>query len=348
MASLGSKGKAPLNVSSLRPVLKWAGGKRSLLSEIIPLVPTDFSRYIEPFAGGAAVLWQLQPQNALVADANAELISLYECIKQDPESLVKELKKFRKQMIATAKEYEKLPMHEVDARLEGFIESRPRQQVRLVRLRDLEPEVRRRKIRLEAWALLYEEIRAWDRNKLTVKKKTQAELAARMIYLNHLGFNGLYRVNSKNQFNVPFGRYDNYNFFDEDLIIELSRYLNGTSSINFVCQSFEETIAQAVEGDFIYVDPPYAPLDTAESSFVGYTKFGFTEANLSNLTDSLDRATSRGVNWLMSNIKSNATETLFNSRGYRLIEVEVARPVNSDASKRGKVTEYLVFPTTPY
>ena len=332
------------NESNLRPVLKWAGGKRSLLSEILEHVPTNSTRLIEPFVGGGAVLWAVKPNRALIGDLNSDLIGLYESIRNEPDAVIKELKKLRRSLGDEKKLYENLTNRQINKKLDGFIEARPRQQKRLSKLRDLDADTKRRKVRLEAWAVLFEEVRAWDRNPELLARKSKAQLAARMIFLNHLGFNGLYRVNSKNQFNVPFGRYDKLDFFDESLIRSISEYLSTTPSVKFFCQSFEKTISQSHKGDFIYADPPYAPLDNANSTFTSYTKDGFAFSDLERLLDCLDEAAERGSQWLLSNVKSKETENLFKSRNYVLTEVSVARPVNSDGNNRGNVIEYLVLP----
>ena len=77
---------------SLRPILKWVGGKRQLLSSIRPLVPQEYDTYYEPFIGGGAVLFDLQPEKAVINDSNTELINVYECIRDHPADLVKLLK----------------------------------------------------------------------------------------------------------------------------------------------------------------------------------------------------------------------------------------------------------------
>ncbi|WP_337587681.1 Dam family site-specific DNA-(adenine-N6)-methyltransferase [Nosocomiicoccus massiliensis] len=119
----------------------------------------------------------------------------------------------------------------------------------------------------------YLEVRAWDRTD-NYLNRTNVERAARFIYMNKTGFNGLYRVNKKNQFNVPYGKYVNPNIVNEGLLREVSEFLN-EDGIRITAGDFEEAVKDAKAGDFIYFDPPYAPLDVDLNNFVGYTDNGF-------------------------------------------------------------------------
>ena len=281
---------ASFNVATqLRPLMKWAGGKRQVLPAIRPMVPQDFRRYVEPFLGGGAVLFDRAPSRALVNDLNSELVSMYEVVRDYPEELISQLKT--------------MPMGS-----EAFYE-----------------------------------IRAWDRDRAIFDGLGVLEKAARTIYLNRTGYNGLYRVNSRNEYNVPFGRYVNPTVCDEELIRAISAYLN-SSRVVFRNEDFRRIIGRTGKGDFIYVDPPYAPLDDASSSFTSYTSGGFTHQDLVDLRDELDEASERGATWLLSNVKSGATSRLFPESRYRVVEVEVTRPINSRAAGRGAVSEILVSP----
>lgn len=273
----------------LRPIMKWAGGKRQVLPAIRPLVPASYNRYIEPFLGGGAVLFDLAPSRAIVNDLNTELISMYETVRDFPNELIDVLTSF-----ATS--------------VEAFYE-----------------------------------IRAWDRDPVAFAKRSVVEKAARTIYLNRTGFNGLYRVNSRNEFNVPYGKYANPRVCDKDLIHFVSDYLS-SSKVEFRNEDFRKVIARARAGDFLYVDPPYAPLDDAASTFTSYTSDGFGYQDLLDLQAALDRATERGATWLLSNVKSRATMRLFPKVRYRVTEVQVTRPINSCADGRGSVPEILVSP----
>jgi len=275
--------------SSLKPILKWAGGKRQVLPAIRPLLPTECKRYFEPFLGGGAVLFDLAPNSAVVSDINTELINMYQVIRDQPKALISKLSK------------------------------------------------------LENTSDTYYAIREWDRKPKAFEAKSPVARAARTIYLNRTGYNGLYRVNSKNQHNVPFGKYKNPRICDSELIFSISKYFN-ENNIKILNEDFAKSISRARQGDFIYVDPPYAPLDEAASTFTSYTANGFTLENLRKLRDALDQASSLGATWLMSNVQSEATSNIFPTKKYRITTVQVTRPINSKISGRGAVTEILVSP----
>jgi DNA adenine methylase len=277
------------DTSVLRPVLKWAGGKRKVLPFIRPLVPKEFGRYVEPFTGGGAVFFDLAPSVAVINDANPELIQLYKEIKNSVDELIELLNQF-------------------EVTSENFYE-----------------------------------IRSWDRDLNTLKSKTAVELAARTIFLNRCGYNGLYRVNSSNQFNVPYGKHANPLVCDEVLLRSVSKYLNSID-LEIRCQDFRAVLKDVKAGDFLYVDPPYAPLDEALSTFTNYTANGFDMDDLVELKDCLDAATEIGATWVMSNVKASSTKKLFPASKYRVTEVQVARPINSKPTGRGTVTEILVRP----
>jgi len=167
--------------------------------------------------------------------------------------------------------------------------------------------------------------------------ESDAEVAAWLIYLNKTGYNGLYRVNSKNRFNVPFGRYDKPGFYDPET---LRRCADALSSADLRLEDFEKATAKAKKGDFVYFDPPYVPL-SATSSFASYTKGGFgldEQERLRDLARSLKR---RGVRVLLSNSSAPDVWRLYKD-GFRITEVQATRVVNSKASGRGSVTEVLI------
>ena len=116
-----------LETHSLKPILKWAGGKRNLVRQILELKPSSFNRYHEPFVGGCAVLWSLRPSDAVAADVNNELINLHESIRLEPKLLIQELRAIRLRLELELKKFELLTENEVDAHLDGLIELKPRQ-----------------------------------------------------------------------------------------------------------------------------------------------------------------------------------------------------------------------------
>jgi len=166
---------------------------------------------------------------------------------------------------------------------------------------------------------------------------TDAEVAAWFIYLNRTGFNGLYRVNRENRFNVPFGRYTNPRICDEPSLRACSAAL---ARADLRVEDFEVAVADAKAGDFVYFDPPYVPLSNT-SSFTSYTAAGFGEAEQRRLRDTARRLKDRGVRVLLSNSSAPSVRELY-AEGFRITEVAAARAINSKASARGTVVELLI------
>jgi DNA adenine methylase len=170
-----------------------------------------------------------------------------------------------------------------------------------------------------------------------IDAESDAEVAAWFIYLNKTGFNGLYRVNRDNRFNVPFGRYANPNICDEPTLRACSEALAGTE---LLVEDFEKVVAEAQHGDFVYFDPPYVPLSTT-SSFTSYTSTGFGEAEQTRLHDTAKRLKMRGVRVLLSNSSAPFVRNLY-ADGFEVVDVSATRAVNSKATARGAIVELLI------
>ncbi|WP_293770463.1 DNA adenine methylase [uncultured Corynebacterium sp.] len=169
-------------------------------------------------------------------------------------------------------------------------------------------------------------------------KLTRVERAARTIYLNKTCYNGLYRVNNAGQFNAPFGRYANPAICDEPTLRAVSEYLNA-SDVEFHTGDYAAILDSAREGDFVYFDPPYDPVNPT-SNFTGYQSGGFGHGDQVRLKETCDALNSRGVKFLLSNSATDFIKELYGE--YRVDIVGATRAVNSVASKRGKVDEVLV------
>ena len=271
---------------SVAPVLKWAGGKRQLLKDIKKHIPEKFLTYYEPFLGGGAVLFELQPNKAVVNDINEELMNVYLVIRDHNEELIEELKKHERK---NSEEY-------------------------------------------------YYEIRELDRDKRKYEQLSNIEKAARMIYLNKTCYNGLFRVNSQGQFNVPYGRYKNPNIVNEVTLRAVSNYFN-KAKITFKWGDFEEAVKGAIEGSFVYFDPPYDSVSDT-SSFTGYDKNGFDKEEQLRLKELCDKLNKKGVKFLLSNSATDFILDLY--KDYNITIVQANRAINSKADKRGKVDEVLV------
>jgi DNA adenine methylase len=166
---------------------------------------------------------------------------------------------------------------------------------------------------------------------------TDAEVAAWFIYLNKTGYNGLYRVNRENRFNVPFGRYENPVICDEPTLRDCSAAL---ADAELHVDDFEAVVEKARCGDFVYFDPPYVPLSTT-SSFTSYTSGGFGDAEQARLRDTARRLKERGVRVLLSNSSAPLVRKLY-ADGFEIIEVSATRFVNSKANARGAIAELLI------
>lgn len=264
-----------------KPFLKWAGGKSQLLPELVKRIPQNYERYFEPFAGGAALFFNLQPRKAFLVDANENLINTYRVIKDQVEDLIDDLKQ-----------------HVYDSDYYYHIRNIDRT----------------------------DDYQAWS----AVQK------ASRLIYLNKTCFNGLYRVNAKGEFNTPFGRYSNPTILNEGRLRACSRALQQT---NLIAGSFLSIEKKIKSKDFVYFDPPYAPL-SATANFTGYSQEGFDESMQEELKTLCDRLNSRGVKFMLSN--SSAPIILELYRFYKVEFVFASRTINSKAKNRGKIPEVIV------
>lgn len=181
-------------------------------------------------------------------------------------------------------------------------------------------------------------IRAKDINKLS-----DLEIASRFIYLNRTCFNGLYRVNLHGGFNVPFAGNKNPLICDE---INLRKISKALKYVEIKKQDYKEVLKKAKKGDFIYFDPPYYPINKT-SSFTSYTKEAFLEKEQIELRDTFAKLTRRGCFVMLSNsdtpfINKIYKEIKIKGKLIRVTQVYAGRAINSDASKRGKITEVLI------
>ncbi|MDP2311166.1 MAG: DNA adenine methylase [Pseudomonadota bacterium] len=170
-----------------------------------------------------------------------------------------------------------------------------------------------------------------------IDTRSDAEVAAWFIYLNRTGFNGLYRVNRNNRFNVPFGSYTNPTICDAETLRAASIALAETE---LHVEDFGAVLTRAEPGDFVYFDPPYVPL-TATSSFTAYTAGGFGMPEQARLRDTARTLKERGVHVVLSNSSAPAVHELY-ADGFLRTPVAATRAINCDAKKRGAVTELIL------
>lgn len=164
------------------------------------------------------------------------------------------------------------------------------------------------------------------------------EKAARFLYLNKTCYNGLYRVNAKGEFNVPFGKYKHPNIMNAETLRAVSSYFR-EKEVTMYHQDFSAVMDMAQPGDFVYLDPPYMPLSVT-SSFTSYTQKGFSYEEQVRLKEACDKLRERGIPFLQSNSDCEAIRELY--ADYEIQTVQAARSINSQGSKRGKINEVLI------
>lgn len=186
------------------------------------------------------------------------------------------------------------------------------------------------KFDLEMWEdgkEYYINIREKYNDKL-LKKEYDLELAALFVFINKHCFNGLYRVNKKGLFNVPYNK-SRRNSIEEESVRETAKFLK---TVNILEGDFEEACNDAKKGDFIFLDSPYAPLNP--TSFEAYTKEGFNVESHKRLARLYDKLTERGCYCMLTNHNTEFINELYSNKGYRIDVVSVKRMINSDASNR--------------
>ena len=271
--------------ADIAPFVKWAGGKRQLLSQIKARMPEQYNNYYEPFVGGGAVMFGLLPSKVLINDINKALINAYKQISALPEVFLQVVNEFDTEMWEDGKEY-------------------------------------------------YYFLRKHYNDKL-MKAEYDVELAALFVFINKHCFNGLYRVNGKGLFNVPYNNSRKASV-DERTIRNVSEYLKG---VTITDGDFEDACVNAEKGDFVFLDSPYAPLNP--TSFESYTKEGFDIESHKRLAELYDELTFRGCYCMLTNHNTRLINEMYGHKGYKIDVVSVKRMINSDASNR--VGEELII-----
>lgn len=289
-----------------KPFLKWVGGKTQLLNEIrqyYPFLNGNITKYAEPFVGGGAVLFDV------INNYGDNLQSIY--ISDINEPLINTYTQIRDNCKELVAELESLRDHYTnctpDAQKQTYLANRQRY------------------------------------NTLISENIFSAETAALLIFLNKTCFNGLYRVNSKGQFNVPIGSYKNPLICDHDNLLAVSSALQKVIIVNADYRESKDFIDSQT---FVYLDPPYRPLNKT-SSFTSYTKELFGDKEQVELANFVNDISKSGAKLLVSNSDPKNTDENDNFfdelYGQQLIErVKANRMINSKASRRGAITELLI------
>jgi DNA adenine methylase len=269
------------------PFIKWAGGKRQLLSELDKRLPARWNTYFEPFVGGGALLVHLenkgQISSAVIADANRELINLYHIVQQHPCQLLSAV---------------------------------------------LNEEFRNDNDSFNRWKHEF--------NAIMGEPGYEVERAAILIYLNRYGFNGLWRVNNKGKFNVPFGRHADRTLACETSLMKFSALLSKVLILN---ADFETAVKSAKNGDFVYFDPPYMPVSKT-ANFTDYNSGGFGFEDQERLAKRFRKLSKKGVLLMLSNSKVEEIEELYSD--YHIDTVEAKRYINCNGLRRNGTEEIIV------
>ncbi|MFC7194456.1 DNA adenine methylase [Halosimplex aquaticum] len=294
-----------------QPVLKWAGGKRQLLDALYARFPDSFERYHEPFFGGGAVFFDLEPAAATVNDTNPRLVNFYEQVRDRPEALIERLREFRD------------PEADPDPDLALAEETR--------RGKAVEQYYYQQRARFNERAYADD----WPES-----GGDRLEEAALLLYLNRTCYNGLYRENSDGGFNVPIGRYADPDWVQAERVRTASRALAGTDIRN---GDFSYVLDVADPGDLVYFDPPYEPMSPT-ADFAEYSAEGFGREDQQRLLDVASELDERGVSVVLSN--SGVMYDRYDEAGFFVEREGATRAINSDASSRGEVDE-IVATTVP-
>ena len=292
----------------VRPFVKWAGGKASLIPQITKYYPEALKtgyidKYVEPFVGGGAILLDVlqkyEVKKAYAYDTNQDLVNAYNVIKANVDDLVKKLKKYEDEYISL----------DMESRKEYYY--------------DVRNEYNSSEIKI---------------GKLSVKR------AVEFIFLNRTCFNGLYRVNQSGDFNVPMGKYKNPTICDEENLRNLSELLQ---NVEIICGDYQDTLELVDNNTFVYFDPPYRPLNIT-SGFTSYTKEDFDDEDQKQLASYYKKLDSKDAKLMLSNSNPknvNEEDTFFDDiyQGFNINELQANRMINSNATKRGKISELLIL-----
>lgn len=291
----------------VKPFVKWAGGKGSLLNQLKNYYPLELRNgeiecYIEPFIGGGAVLIDIlqnyKVKEAYAFDINFDLINSYNIIKNNVDELISNLKLLEKEYLSLGKDDRKKYFYNI------------RKQYNSYRL---------------------------TKDEMSLQKATE------FIFLNRTCFNGLYRVNKNGDFNVPMGNYRNPTICDEENLRALSELIK---NVNFEYGDYKTSQKYIKKNTFVYFDPPYRPLNVT-SGFTSYTKEDFDDENQKELALFYKELDDNNVKVMLSNSNpknTNKEDCFFENiyKGFNINEVYAKRMINSDSCGRGEISELLI------
>jgi len=255
-----------------KPFIKWVGGKRSILPQLLARMPKEYGDYVEPFVGGGALFFAVRPKRAFLSDVNLHLVVAYGAVRDNVEEVIRLLKN-----------------HEDKHSKAYYLKARKR----------------------------------------LAKEPNPAVIASLLIYLNKTGYNGLYRVNSAGEYNVPLGDYVSPNIVDEETLRADSRVL---TSASIEQGAFSQVHPR--RNAFYYLDPPY------HETYDGYSGAGFDDDKHRELAQFCQKIDARGGRFMLSNSDTSLVRALWGK--YHIEEIQSARSVSCKSYSRGKANELII------
>ncbi len=289
----GTFAPLPIVSKNTKPVIKWAGGKRQIMQQIIKHFPQKFNNYHEPFVGGMSVFLEIvnsgfEFNKAFLSDKLQVLINMYDVIKNNKEEFLQESKR-----------------NIYTNNLDNFTE-----------------------IKIE-----------FNKMKKNITNDNNIKLAVMMMYLNKIGFNGMYRENGSGEYNIPFGKQKNPTIFNIQNIDNLHSILKNENVFIKNCD-FSDVLLNVQSKDFIYLDPPY------HSTFSSYTKDKFDENQHIKLKEMIDTLSQKDCFVILSNSDTEFIRELY--KDYSITEIPMKRMINSNPEKRKNISnELLISNFTP-
>lgn len=292
----------------VQPVLKWAGGKRQLLDKLYARFPQSYEHFHEPFFGGGALFFDLEPENGTINDTNTRLINFYQQVRDNPDELIYCLHSFNG------------PESEPDEDRDYAEKNHKGREIKNY----------------------YYQQRAIFNKRPYDDDFDPIEEAAILLYLNRTCYNGLYRENSSGGFNTPIGSYSNPDWVQADRIREVSKVLEATEIFN---SDFEYILDEVEKGDLVYFDPPYEPMSPT-ASFNDYSEEGFDRDDQQRLLDLASELDEKGVHVILSN--SGVMYEMYDDAGFSVEIEGATRAINSDATNRDEVDEIIATNVPEY
>jgi len=325
-----------MNNRTAKPFVKWAGGKRQLVDkyERRGFIPEEFKRYFEPMVGGGAMFFHIaqkySPHECILSDVNSDLVSVYRVIKNHSNEFINELSRIKKE-------------YKQEENQEDFYYGM-REYFNVLKLNKDTFEILKNLKKNIGMVDELDTLEKYFENLNVTGKKKTIRKSALFIFLNKTCYNGLYRVNSKGEFNVPCGSYKNPGIFKRRNIRSVAKLLKGVKILN---EDFEKVVKDVKENDFVYFDPPYIPLtDTAD--FTSYNEGGFDHEEQLRLAEVVEKLNRKGAYVMESNSGSKVTKKIYSRfEDLNVKTLQADRFISCKGEERGPVEEVVVINFEP-